>query len=112
MQSADIVFEQSDHKAREHRPRQQGVDKEEDRQDHREGIDKATNRRTTFYKRRIPKATRRRRDKITSREYTRQQAEGQTSSYIVLQGGRQTRRRKENYKKCIPKATSRRTDRT
>ena len=50
MQRADIVSEQSDHKAREHRPRQQGVDKEEDRQDHKEGIDKATNRRTNFIK--------------------------------------------------------------
>ena len=41
-----IVFDQSDHKAREHRPRQHGVDKEEDRQDHMQGIDKSTSRRT------------------------------------------------------------------
>ena len=68
MQRADIVFEQSDHKAREHRPRQQGVDKEEERQDHKEEIDKATIRRTKFHKRRITKATRRGRDKITRRE--------------------------------------------
>ena len=74
---ADIFFEQSDPKAREHRLRQQGVDKEEDRQDHKEGIDKATNRRTKFHKRGIPKATRRRRDKITRVEWTRQQTGGQ-----------------------------------
>ena len=55
MQIVYTVFVQSDHKAREHRPRQHGVDKEEDRQDYMQGIDKSTSRKTTFHIRRIPK---------------------------------------------------------
>lgn len=74
MQMFGTVFVQSDHKAREHRPRQHGVDKEEDRQDYMQGIDLSTSRRTTFHIRRIPKlqGVYRQGNKQEDRHYIRQ----------------------------------------